>query len=263
MRKIFFIGVLCTFGIMSLRAQSVSNIPPEWVKGYFKELPNSYIEVASGTATDRDAARNKAAQVVMERRNLATGQRVSVNVSGGNVTVSSSGELTVKARVLDEYAEHRGPGEWVVYLLVQTSKHPDNVYETITVTDRYPFSLKSFIPGMAQLDKGQTGKGVGFIVGEVVFVGGMIACEGLRAYNANKISSTHNAQLRMNYTDNANTFATMRNVCIAGAAVVYVWNIVDALVVKGPKRVLLSNASMMLAPYAVPEGIGVALNIHF
>ncbi len=41
------------------------------------------------------------------------------------------------------------------------------------------------------------------------------------------------------------------------------WNIVDALVVKGPKRVLLSNASMMLAPYAVPEGIGVALNIHF
>lgn len=262
MKKKFFICFACVLNVILLRAQALDS-PPEWTKGYFKELQNSYIEVVSGTATDRETARNKAVQMVIERRNLATGQRVEVNVSGGNVTVNSNGELTVKARVIDEFVNHKGPGEWEVYLLVQTSKHPNNVFEPVTVTDRYPFSPRSFVPGMAQLDKGQTGKGLGFILGEVASLGGIVACEGMRSYNVNKATSTHNIQQRMAYTDRANYLMISRNVFIASAAAVYVWNVVDAIVAKGPRRVLLSESAIRCTPYASSDGVGFAMNISF
>lgn len=244
-------------------AQSTDGVAPDWVKGYFRELDNSYIEVVTGTATDRDAARNKAAQVLVERRNLATGQRVNVQVTGGNVIVGSNSELTVKARVIDEYAEHPSSGQWVVHLLVQTCKHPNLDYEPVSVTGRYPFSARMLVPGMMQLEKGQKAKGIAFISSEVAFIGGILAFEGMRSSYSSKISSTHNAQQRINYVDNANTCATMRNVCIAGAAVVYIWSLVDALASKGPNRVLLGDASLMLSPYANMESTGLALSIVF
>lgn len=250
-------------GYGHLFAQSSNTIAPDWIKGYFQELHNSYIEVVSGSATDRDAARNKAAQIIVERRNLTTGQRVNVRVNGGNVIVDGDSELTVKARVIDEYAERVSSGQWVVYLLVQTCKHPNLTYEPVTVSGRYPFSVRALIPGMVQIEKGQTGKGVAFIGSELVFVGGIIAFEGLRSTYTNKIGSTHNATQRIGYADKANTFATMRNISIAGAAVVFVWSFVDALSSKGPNRVILGDASLMVTPYADMESIGLALNIKF
>ena len=261
--KLIVVLVITIIGYGQMFAQSSNTIAPDWIKGYFRELNNSYIEVVSASAADRDAARNKAAQVIVERRNLATGQRVNVRVSGGNVIVDGESELTVKARVIDEYAEHVSSGQWVVYLLVQTCKHPNLTYEPVTVSGRYPFSVRALIPGMVQIEKGQTGKGIAFIGSELVFVGGIIAFEGLRSTYTNKIGSTHNATQRICYADKANTFATMRNFSIAGAAVVFVWSFVDALSSKGPNRVILGDASLTVTPYADMESMGLAMNIRF
>lgn len=261
--KSIVILVITFLGYGQMCAQRSNTDVPDWVNGYFWELNNSYIEVVSGSATDRDVARNKAAQVIVERRNLATGQRVNVRVSGGNVIVDGDSELTVKARVIDEYAEHVSSGQWVVYLLVQTCKHPNLTYEPVTVSGRYPFSVRTLIPGMVQIEKGQSGKGIAFIGGEVVCIGGILAFEGLRSTYVEKIGSTHNATQRISYIDKANTFATLRNVSIAGAAVVFVWSFVDALTSKGPNRVILGDASVMLMPYTNMESVGLAFNIMF
>ena len=96
---------------------------------------------------------------------------------------------------------------------------------------------------------------------EIAMVGGIVAFEGLRSSYSSKISSTHNAQQKSDYIDGANTCSNLRNICIAGAAAVYIWNVVDAIVSKGPRRVLLSDAS--LAPYVSPDGIGLAMSINF
>lgn len=259
MKRIFLL-ILTLLGLGTVVAQQ-GNVKPDWADGYFRELQNSYIEVVSGTGTDHVLARNNAAKVIVERRNFATGQRVNVQITGDQVTLNGSNELTVMARILDEYAEHNSSGHWVVYLLVQTAKNPTFEFEPVTVTDRYPFGLKALIPGMAQLDKGQTAKGIAFTAAEVATVGGIVVAEGLRNDYKNRINSTHNAAQKADYISKANTCTNLRNVCIAGAAAVYVWNLVDALASKGPKRIQI--ADMNLTPWATPDGMGLTMNFNF
>lgn len=102
-----------------------------------------------------------------------------------------------------------------------------------------------------------------FIVGEVAFVGGIVAAESMRASNVNLISSTHNAQQRANYTDNANMWQNVRNGCIAAAAALYIWNIIDATTTKGARYVNVDGMSFALMPYATPQITGLALNVKF
>ena len=233
--------LLALLGFAYAEAQQVGGKRPEWVNGYFRDLPNSYIEVSKANGTDRNLARDK--------------QKKMVNQS----QVKGDGTLTVKSRVLDEYAEHRGSGDWEVYLLVQTAKNPSFDFEPVSVTDEYPFSARCFVPGMQQFHKGQKAKGVMFIVSEVVCVGGIVVAESMRASYENKLGSTHNVSQRMTYTDNANTWSNVRNGFIAAAAAVYVWNVIDALTTKGTRHV----ETFALAPYATPDSFGLALNINF
>jgi len=239
---------------------------PTWVDGFFQEEPNSYIESATATGYSEEDARNKAAQIVMERRNLATGQRVNVQVQNGNSVITSNGELTVKARVLDEYREQCGSSEYRVSLLVQTAKNPDSniaPLEAIKITKDYGFSPRVFVPGMAQLYKGSTTKGVLFIAGEVACIGGIVACEGLRASYQSKINTTHNVQDKQSYINNADNMQNLRNGFIAGAALVYAWNIIDGIVAKGQKHVVVLSGDnrLSITPFISPQPGNVATGL--
>ena len=242
-----------------IMCQAIMAQAPQWKSGYFKELSNSYIDTASGSARSVDEARNKAASEIIRKRDMATG--ASARVVNGQVTVS--GDVVVKSRVLDEYVEHDGNGMYTVYLLTQTAKHPDNTLEPVMVSDQYPFSAMSFVPGMQQIYKGQKTKGLVFIIAEAASIGGIIYAESMRANNENLIGSTHNAQLRTQYTDATNNWANIRNGAIAAAAVVYVWNVVDAVVGKGARYVKVGDAAFTMLPYATSESAGFALNIKF
>jgi hypothetical protein len=263
--KHFLIVVCCVLFPSIVMGQRTSSLQrPAWVDGYFAEEANSYVEVTSATGYSEEDARNKAAQIVIERRSLATGQRVNVQVQNGNIIVTGNDNLTVKSRVIDEYREHLESGVYRVSLLVQTAKNPEFQYERVNVTDRYPFSARTFIPGMAQLHKGSTGKGIAFIVGEVAAIGGIVAFEGLRASNESKINSTHNAADRQKYIDNASTMQNVRNGFIAGAAAIYVWNIIDGAVAKGKKHVvILGDAQMRFSPYATNQSAGMMVSLNF
>lgn len=263
--KHFSIVVCCVLFPLAVAGQDVSSQKrPAWVDGFFADNANSYIEVVSAGGSTEIDARNKAAQIIVERRSGATGQRVNVQVQNGLIVVDGRDDLTVKSRVIDEYREHLGAGEYRVNLLVQTAKNPTFDFEMVNVTDKYPFSARTFIPGMAQLHKGSTGKGIAFIVGEVAAIGGIVAFEGLRASNESKINTTHNAADRQKYIDNAGTMQNVRNGFIAGAAAIYVWNIIDGAVAKGKKHVVvLGDAQMRFAPYAAPQSAGVMLSLNF
>ena len=136
---------------------SYSAEKPFWVKGYFKEVANSYIEVVSAFDYDLKGAKDKAAKEILRRRSLATGAEVNVKLDGSNVQVASEHNLIVKARIVDEYIDHM-PDGYTVYLLVQTAKNPTFTYEPVILSDEYKFSGRVFVPGMAQLYKGSKTK---------------------------------------------------------------------------------------------------------
>ncbi len=236
---------------------------PSWANGYFVEKPNSYIEVVSATGYSEENARDKAAQTIIERRSLATGRRSKLSISNGNIHVEGSDDLTVKARIIDQYTERLGAGEYRTYLLVQTAKNPQYRYEPVSVSNKYKFSPRVFVPGMAQIHKGQTVRGALFIAGEVAAVGGIIVFEGLRSSYQSKIKRTHSASEIQNYVNKADNMGNIRNGFIAGAVTIYVWNVIDGIVAKGKKHVVVGDAGMAFAPYADQYSKGLYVSVTF
>lgn len=236
---------------------------PFWVTCYSSDLPNSVINVESASGYSAKDARDKAMQLITESQSLATGQRNNINIDNGIVTVKGNDDLTVKARIRDEFTDQIAPGEYRVYLLVQTAKNPEFQLEPVTITDRYGFSPRVFVPGMAQIHKGQNVKGALFIGGEVAAVAGIIAFEGMRASYESKINRTHNASEKQNYITNAENMRNIRNGFICGAAAIYVWNVIDGIVSKGKKHLEVGKPQIALAPYSDIQSAGVLLAVTF
>ena len=236
------------------------NARPAWADGFFRDLTNSYLEVATATGGTEMEARNNAIQIILVRRGFGAGQPVQI-VSG--VFSAMDGDLEVRARVLDEFRERCGH-HYRVSLLVETAKNPMLPFHDIDVTPYYPFSARVFVPGLAQIHKGSRSKGIMFISAQAVTIGGVIVTESLRATNASRIGTTHDVARRQQYIDNANMFETARNVAIAGAAVVYVWNVIDGIAARGKRHVRVNDhAHLNIVPMALPSGGGVLFALNF
>ena len=251
------------FSCLSVMGQQTSKERPSWVDGFREEYQNSYLKSFSAVGSTMEDARRLALQEVADERSRATGRQYSIRESNGVVTMSSSDELTVAAQVVDEWHEVLPNGAYSVYLLVQTKKNPMYTYEPVSVTKKYPFSARVFVPGMAQLHKGSTAKGIAFIAAEVVALGGVVAFESLRSSYQSKINTTKDAKKRQNYIDNTNNMQNLRNGFVAGALAVYAWNIVDGIVAKGKKHVEVGHVAMRFAPFATPEAGGLSMNVQF
>lgn len=237
---------------------------PKWTDGYFEEVQNSYVEVVSAVGYEPDNARKKAMQQVLERRSMASGTQAMVSMTGNEVQVKSEHDLIAKARVVDEYVERIEAGQYRVYLLVQTAKNPSLLFEPVTLSEKYPFSARVFVPGMAQIYKGSVGKGATMIAGEVLMVGGIVAAECLRQNYAQQIAMTHNSTLKQRYAQNANICNITRNVCIAGAVAFYAWSLIDGIVAKGDKHIMIGDlVQIRFAPYADYESGGIAAVVNF
>lgn len=263
MKHVITLFICLLLSCLSVMGQQTSKDRPSWVDGFRQEYQNSYLKSFSAVGSTMEDARRQALQEVADERSRATGRQYSIRESNGVVTMSSSDELTVAAQVVDEWHEVLSNGMCRVDLLVQTKKNPMYTYEPVSVTDKYPFSAQVFVPGMAQLHKGSTTKGIVFIAAEVVAVGGVVAFEGMRSSYQSKINTTKNAKKRQEYTDNANNMQNLRNGFIAGAVAVYAWNVVDGIVAKGKKHVEVGHVAMRFAPYATTEDAGLAVNISF
>lgn len=263
MKQIAIIFSFLLIPCLSIMGQQTSKERPSWADGFREEYKNSYLKSFSAVGSTMEDARRQALQEVADERSRATGRQYSIRESNGVVTMSSSDELTVAAQVVDEWHEVLANGACRVDLLVQTKKNPMYTYEPVSVTDKYPFSGRVFVPGMAQLYKGSTTKGIAFIAAEVAAVGGIVAFEGLRSSYESKINTTKDAKKRQSYIDDSNNMQNLRNAFIAGAVAIYAWNVVDGIVAKGKKHVEVGSVAMHFAPFATPDAAGLALNIQF
>ena len=68
--------------------------------------------------------------------------------------------------------------------------------------------------------------------------------------------------MKKQYTKNANTWMTMRNVSIAGAAAVYLWNVIDGIATRGEQHILYGH-NVTVNPYTDFNSAGIALNFKF
>ncbi len=264
MVRVFFIIICSLLSSQIVMGQQIAGKErPVWVNGCHIDGNNSYVDVFWATGHSVDNARDKAVQKVIDGRSMATGQRVQVNKAHGDIVIKGYDDLTVKCRIVDEYYEYLSTGEYKVSLLVQTARNPEYGYETVSISDNYPFSGRAFVPGMAQLHKGSIVKGTSFIVGEIAAVGGIVAFECMRSSYDGKIKQTHDASLKKQYIAKVRTMSNIRNGFIAGAAAIYIWNVVDGIVAKGKSRVTIGDVAMNVSPYASTQSAGVALCFNF
>ena len=99
----------------------------------------------------------------------------------------------------------------------------------------------AIIPGWGQFHKGSTLKGGLILGGTVALVGGIIFTENQRADYVSKISKTHDADIKRAYATKRDHFATGRNICIGTAAALYVYNLIDAIVAPGARRIIVQK----------------------
>jgi hypothetical protein len=251
MKKIIFIiTTMCFVTLLfptSLLAQECGKNKPTWATpSYKRTLDNSYLEVVVVSGTDRDQIIEKSRKEITKRRQMTVGED----------------DAWVKSGHIAEYWECSG-NQKTGYFLYQTRSKLNATPEKVVVTDKYPFSARVFVPGMAQIYKGSVGKGAGFIAGEVALIGGVIVSECLRLDYKQKINMTHNSALKQQYANNANACNIARNVCIGGVAAVYIWNIIDGIVAKGKPYVSVEGRTLSFMPFATTDGGGIAMNFTF
>lgn len=261
-RKILFSIILL---ILLIGGQNVfgKTERPFWVDGYHYDAKNSYIEVVTATGWEISDVRNTAYNEIIRRRGIATGADTRISMSSDkSISVVSNHNLIVKARVIDEYVEKLSSGKYKVYLLVQTAKNPTYSYEHITISDKYPFSARVFVPGMAQIYKGSGVKGGLIIGGEALGIAGIIASFSLKQSYENLM--LEDPKFRTTYSDMADTWKNVGYGAIAFTTALYIYNLIDGAVAPGEKRVFIDN-QIAVAPTFNSQNneVGLAMQIKF
>ena len=262
MKKIVLSFVCLLFPFIAM-GQQIKERPFWAVDGYTMELDNSVIMAIHADGNSYNEAYVKVTNLIQEEQSRRTGLRSIISKTENGLNVTSFDELTVTSHEKARYDEYLSNGTYRVYLLVQIANHPQIKVEPVSYTDKYPFSARVFVPGMAQIHKGSTTKGIVFIACEVAAIGGIVAFEGLRASYKSKINTTHNAKDRQYYIDNASNMQNVRNGFIAGAAAIYLWNVIDGITAKGKKHIHVGSLSMNINPYSTVDNAGILLSMNF
>ncbi|MDR0414250.1 MAG: hypothetical protein LBH84_02385 [Prevotellaceae bacterium] len=292
MRKTILSAALALTALAAF-SQSFSDLRPRWAKASVNPPAgaNYFLVWGVGEAADETSATNAAWADALQKSLHELGavgitqQDIDAVRVRGISAVASFNKMKRRALCSTEFIRDPSGAKGKVYLLVQVQRSvggKDDFYEAkesscsdpafdkalaeynSKSSGDYPFSPRVFVPGMAQLHKGSTAKGVFFIVGEAAMVGGIVAAESLRASYSSKANSTHDLASKKTYLNNAGSCKNMRNGLIAGAAALYVWNVVDGWVARGKKHAtLMGNNTLNITPFASPYSGGVALTLNF
>jgi len=125
------------------------------------------------------------------------------------------------------------------------------------------FITSAVIPGLGQTAfKRSYGKGIAIMVGEVTSLGGMLVMDNMRSDYVNKSNMSTNAEDKVNFMKQADTYGTTRNICLGVAAAIYIYNIVD--VIAAPAKKKKNNDLISFQPYFdLNSNMGVSLALNF
>ena len=175
--------------------------------------------------------------------------------------------FSIDSRKIDEYWTYKdGNYRCNVLYAVANKEGGDTNCDDISVSTRYGargFIRSLVIPGWGQMYKGSYLKGGLILGGEAAFVAGIIAAENLRASYKKKMKEQ--PQHIKTYNTKADNCENIRNICIGGAAALYVYNLVDAIAANGAKRVIIKkkNGNLSVNPISSPFCNGVNMAYQF
>lgn len=175
------------------------------------------------------------------------------------VTFSAPSPMTFYARLVDEYVSFDENDDdmsydYTLYQLFAVSSGSNGMkpeFDNFSYTRKYNATAvaRSIVPGLGQMYKGQKTKGWIIIGGEAAFVG-MAIYAAVRANNYSDDAKNAEDAIAPSYRSKSRSWKQVRDVAIAGACGLYVYNLIDAAVSKGARQVVVSK----------PDGTRLALN---
>lgn len=264
--------ILSTLFCIIINAQST---PPQWMHTVPNNPQNStycFIRIEAD-ASSLDMGRSKCFQLLALDQSLLNTLTISYSskdyitsttqMQNGSfnedleqktfeVITTEGKPIQVKAKIADEYFV---PQKQTMTTLYQVALVPNAIFDKYTLTTSYANDPAtwglSLIPGAAQMHKGSYVKGGVIMGGSVVLAGGMIAFENMRSEYMSKISQTHSADTKKAYKNKANNCETARNLCIGGFAALYIYNIVDAFIAPGARRIIITPTATANEQYGL------------
>ena len=191
--------------------------------------------------------------------NESVRDRTSINVD------IEGKKFVLQAVVVDEYGCYND-GMYELYTLFQVAVRENPVFDRTYLTTSYSVApvFMSIIPGLGQWYKGSKAKGISCFVAEAVAVAGIIVCENQRASYIKKMAEQ--PRFAKEYNSKADNWEIGRNISIGVAAGIWIYNIIDAAVAKGARRVITrktGRGGWSLSPMIDPHEAGVSFAYRF
>lgn len=291
--KIRILSLLCCVAVLmcchtTLYAKEKSDkLKPKWVTHALPESKSgTYFFVKSmGMGATLAGAKQQAfvsmAQMLEQERGLTVNTSVQVmekitqNQYEHNAeytqeiemeVIEKGHQLKIVCREIDQYWIY-DDGKYevhVLYTVADKNRYGGSYDDKITLTSKYGAAgLLSVIPSVGQFYKGSYVKGGLILGGEIIAAGGIILCENTRASYIKKMHEQ--PKYAAEYNSLADSWETGRNICIGVAAAIYVYNLIDALVTPGARRVKVEPSRVTFAPvpYADNNSIGIGIAMKF
>lgn len=282
MKKISIVLSALLLTVLTITAQK-----PKWVGNTPHELNNSYkfVEVISFGSSYEGARMDAKQQLAMNEQLL---NAIKVNVETGmktheeetivngkanakykeevDIKMSTTGETyKLQAYAVDEYNAGRQGGLIKLHTLYMVAVQDKPTFDRTYLTTNYGATpvVMSIIPGLGQWYKGSKVKGICMFAAEAAAVAGILICNN-EANTAEKNIKLE-PKYAKHYEDKKSSWETGRNICIGAAAAIWIYNLIDAGVAKGARRVEVKPAGgyFSMTPAVSTDYAGLSLTYNF
>lgn len=286
--KNYFSFIICLF-IWVWASTCCYAQKPKWIGNTPQELNYTYkfVEVVS-TGSSLEFARNNAKERLEDDTQLQEGVRIyrktkdhtiidKSRVNGGNLQETKKQHIEIETTVdgedyklqaikVDEYP-YNSNGIVTLHTLFMVALCDEPVFDRTYLTTSYgatPVAM-SIIPGLGQWYKGSKPKGICMFAAEAAAVAGIIVCDNQKASYIKKMKEQ--PKFAKDYSNKADNWETGRNICIGVAAGIWVYNLIDAAVAKGSRRIIVKRqdgGGLSVSPYISNEAnMGLSFSYRF
>ena len=156
-------------------------------------------------------------------------------------------EVSITTTCYDEYWEcvryPDGALRYHCYMLFGVADTAQPEFDRLRFTRKYGARglwRSLIIPGWGQFHKGSYLKGGCILGSEILCAAGIILCESQRVDYKNKVKEQ--PRFAKTYNTKANNWAIGRNLCIGMAGAIYIYNLIDAAISSGARRIKIKQS---------------------
>lgn len=158
-------------------------------------------------------------------------------------------DYTLSFNKVDEYYEvvkTAGGNKIMLWHLYAIDGYPE--FQSLSYTSDYGLNttLKSaIIPGWGQFEKKQITKGILFLAAETAAIGLYLNANNNYNYNISRRDESQSLELKKSFQKEADNNIAIKNISLAGAAAIWIFNIIDANTPNGaPKYAFNDNINL-------------------